>query len=109
MCIQVQLANEPGKGGVAPAELQTLATRVREYPKLRLRGLMAIPPHYESFDEQRACFERLAGQLRALNAQGFELDTLSMGMSDDLEAAIAAGATWVRVGTALFGARNYAG
>lgn len=109
VCIQVQLANEPGKGGVAPAELQTLATRVREYPKLRLRGLMAIPPHYESFDEQRACFERLAGQLRALNAQGFELDTLSMGMSDDLEAAIAAGATWVRVGTALFGARNYAG
>lgn len=105
VCIQVRLEDEPGKGGVAPDELAALAMRIGQFPRLRLRGLMAIPPHFASFDEQRASFERLAQCLRNLNTGGFELDTLSMGMSDDLEAAIAAGATRVRIGTALFGER----
>lgn len=111
ICIQVLLEDEPGKGGIPPHELPALATRISQFPKLRLRGLMAIPPHYTSFDEQRAAFARLAQCLHDLKAhgfeknQGFELDTLSMGMSDDLDAAIAAGATRVRVGTALFGER----
>ncbi|HEY4369582.1 MAG TPA: YggS family pyridoxal phosphate-dependent enzyme [Steroidobacteraceae bacterium] len=109
VCIQVRLEDEAGKGGVEPAEVAQLANSLREFPRLRLRGLMAIPPHHDSFDAQHANFERLAACLRDLNAQGFALDTLSMGMSDDLEAAVAAGATWVRVGTALFGARNYNG
>lgn len=104
VCIQVRLEDEAGKGGVAPREVSQLAARLGDYPRLRLRGLMAIPPPKESFDAQRSCFERLAGCLHDLNSQGLALDTLSMGMSDDLEAAIAAGATWVRIGTALFGA-----
>jgi len=106
VCIQVCLEEEAGKGGVEPQEVAQLAARFKDYPRLRLRGLMAIPPHHESFDAQRTCFERLAGCLLDLNSQGFALDTLSMGMSGDLEAAIAAGATWVRIGTALFGARK---
>lgn len=105
ICMQVRLEDEPGKGGAAPDELITLAACIGQFPRLRLRGLMAIPPHYDSFDEQRASFERLAQYLRTLNREGFELDTLSMGMSDDLEAAVAAGATQVRIGTALFGER----
>lgn len=105
VCIQVRLEDEPGKGGIDPHELAALAAGIRQFPRLRLRGLMAIPLHYESFDEQRASFTRLARCLRDLNASGFELDTLSMGMSDDFEAAIAAGATQVRIGTALFGER----
>jgi pyridoxal phosphate enzyme (YggS family) len=105
VCIQVLLEEEPTKGGVRPPEALALARHIRELPRLRLRGLMCIPPHRESFDEQAALFSRLATLLRELNDQGFSLDTLSMGMSDDLEAAIACGATWVRVGTAIFGAR----
>jgi len=106
VCIQVRLEEEAGKGGIEPREVAQLATALSGYPRLRLRGLMTIPPHHESFDAQRACFERLANCMRELNTRGFALDTLSMGMSDDLEAAIAAGATWVRVGTALFGPRR---
>jgi PLP dependent protein len=106
ICIQVRLETEPGKGGIAPAEVRELATQISNLPKLKLRGLMCIPPPSDSFSEQRAWFERLGDCQRELVAQGFELDTLSMGMTGDLEAAIAAGATWVRVGTGLFGARN---
>lgn len=106
VCIEVLLEDEPGKGGVRESELLPLAQRIRELPRLRLRGLMCIPPTRETFEEQLALFRRLADHLQALNAQGFELDTLSMGMSSDIEAAIAAGATWVRVGTAIFGARS---
>ncbi|MGH8178510.1 MAG: YggS family pyridoxal phosphate-dependent enzyme [Steroidobacter sp.] len=105
ICIQVRLADEPGKGGVAPAELSSLAHRIRELPRLHLRGLMCIPPPRESFEEQQAVFAQLAGHQQALIGEGFALDTLSMGMSMDLEAAIAAGATWVRIGTAIFGER----
>lgn len=106
VCIQVRLVDEPGKGGVTPEELPALARTVSGLPRLCLRGLMCLPPPSESFDTQRARFEQLARYREALNAQGWALDTLSMGMSDDLEAAVAAGATWVRIGTALFGERR---
>jgi PLP dependent protein len=106
ICLQVRLADEPGKGGIAPAEVAALARRVQELPRLQLRGLMCLPPLRESFAEQKALFDRLAACRAELNAQGFSLDTLSMGMSADMEAAVAAGATWVRIGTALFGERR---
>ena len=106
ICIQVRLEDEPGKGGVMPDETLALAQRVRQLPRLQLRGLMCIPPPRQSFDEQHAWFSRLAALQRSLNEHGCGLDALSMGMSADLEAAIAAGATWVRVGAAIFGERS---
>jgi PLP dependent protein len=108
VCIQVRLGDEPGKGGIAPAEVLALARRIAQLPRLELRGLMSIPPPTDTFEEQRAWFEKLAQCRRELSSQGVALDTLSMGMSQDLEAAIAAGATWVRIGTALFGERRAA-
>jgi PLP dependent protein len=105
MCIQVSLEDEPGKGGIEPSQLLSLATRIAEMPRLRLRGLMCIPPPRDTFDEQRLLFQRMKDQFDALKREGFELDTLSMGMTGDLDAAIAAGATLVRIGTAIFGAR----
>jgi PLP dependent protein len=105
ICIQVRLADEPGKGGATPEETAALARCVRELPRLTLRGLMCIPPPRTTFEEQHALFAQLADLQLDLIAQGCNLDTLSMGMSADLEAAIAAGATWVRIGTAIFGER----
>jgi pyridoxal phosphate enzyme (YggS family) len=105
ICVQVSLVPEPGKGGVSPAELLPLARSVAALPRLKLRGLMCIPPPRDSFEEQRALFEQLAVCQRQLIDAGLHVDTLSMGMSSDLEAAVAAGATWVRIGTALFGVR----
>ncbi|MEZ5500597.1 MAG: YggS family pyridoxal phosphate-dependent enzyme [Steroidobacteraceae bacterium] len=105
VCLHVNIAAEPGKGGVAPAELEPLAAAVAQLPRLRLRGLMCLPPAETSFDRQRHWFDATRALYDALNAKGMKLDTLSMGMSADLEAAIAAGATIVRVGTALFGPR----
>lgn len=105
ICVQVSLVPEPGKGGVSPAELLPLAQRIAALPKLKLRGLMCIPPPRDTFDEQRALFEQLAECQRGLVAAGLAVDTLSMGMSADLDAAVAAGATWVRIGTAIFGER----
>lgn len=105
ICLQVSLEDEPGKGGVPPEQLLALAQSVAKLPKLKLRGLMCIPPPRDTFEEQRALFEQLADCQRSLVDAGFELDTLSMGMSADLEAAVAAGATWVRIGTAIFGER----
>lgn len=106
VCIQVALADEPGKGGVAPAQLLELAQAVAALPRLQLRGLMCIPPPAPDFATQLAQFQQLAQCLQQLQAAGLAVDTLSMGMSGDLEAAVAAGATWVRIGTALFGARS---
>jgi pyridoxal phosphate enzyme (YggS family) len=106
ICIQVRLADEPGKGGISKTELTALARRVLELPRLQLRGLMCIPPPREGFEAQRQLFAELADCARELREQGMPMDTLSMGMSDDLEAAIAAGATCVRVGTAIFGERR---
>ncbi|WP_194789588.1 YggS family pyridoxal phosphate-dependent enzyme [Pseudomonas sp. UFMG81] len=104
ICLQVNVSGEDSKSGCAPAELPALAQAVAALPGLRLRGLMAIPEPTEDRAEQEAAF----ATLRQLQTQlGLDLDTLSMGMSHDLEAAIAQGATWVRIGTALFGARDY--
>jgi PLP dependent protein len=103
--LQVSLADEPGKGGVTPAELPALAAAVAVLPRLRLRGLMCIPPPAASLEAQRQPFRRLRELQVALQAAGHPLDTLSMGMSDDLEAAVLEGATLVRVGTAIFGRR----
>ncbi len=104
-CIQVNVSGEATKNGVAPEAAPALARAVALLPRLRLRGLMAIPEPTDDPALQRRRFEDLRALKDRLGAQGFALDTLSMGMSDDLEAAIAAGATMVRVGTAIFGAR----
>jgi PLP dependent protein len=105
VCLQVNLAAESTKGGVAPAELPALAAAVAALPRLKLRGLMCIPPEEAEPARQRAWFSQLRALQEQLNASGLGLDTLSMGMSADFQAAIAAGATMVRLGTALFGAR----
>ncbi|SFM02112.1 YggS family pyridoxal phosphate-dependent enzyme [Marinobacter zhejiangensis] len=108
ICLQVNIDQEPSKSGCQPEEAIALALAISELPSLRLRGLMAIPDPQQPDEERRQSFRRLADLRHAINLQlppDLALDTLSMGMSDDLEAAIAEGATWVRVGTALFGAR----
>ncbi|EMD98431.1 MULTISPECIES: YggS family pyridoxal phosphate-dependent enzyme [Stutzerimonas stutzeri subgroup] len=106
ICLQVNVSGEASKSGCAPEELLQLAQAVAAMPRLRLRGLMCIPAPSEDPAEQRAAFARLRA-LRDEDELPLTLDTLSMGMSQDLEAAIAEGATWVRIGTALFGARDY--
>jgi PLP dependent protein len=103
--LQVALSDEPGKGGVAPAQVAALAAAVSALPRLQLRGLMCIPAPAQDSEAQRRPFRQLRELLESLNAAGYRLDTLSMGMSDDLEAAVLEGATIVRVGTALFGRR----
>jgi len=104
ICLQVNVSGEDSKSGCAPADLPALAEAVAKLPNLRLRGLMAIPEPTDDRAAQEAAF----ASLRTLQQRlGLGLDTLSMGMSHDLEAAIAQGATWVRIGTALFGARDY--
>ena len=106
ICLQVNVSGEASKSGVAPEELRELAQQVVSLPKLRLRGLMAIPEPTADVAQQRRGYGLLREMKDALNAEGHALDTLSMGMSDDLEAAIAEGATIVRVGTAIFGTRE---
>ena len=105
LCIQVAVVPEPTKGGVAIADLAQLATQVAALPRVVLRGLMCVPPPQPTVAAARAVFAQLRELLAKLNAAGHELDTLSMGMSGDFEAAIAEGATHVRIGTALFGRR----
>ena len=105
VCIEVNVSGEDTKSGVPPAEVEPLARAVRELPGLRLRGLMAIPRPSADIESQRVPFRLLREILDDLNAKGLGLDTLSMGMTGDLEAAIAEGATIVRVGTAIFGPR----
>lgn len=105
VCIQVNVDDEASKSGCAPDEAGPLADLVAELPRLRLRGLMCIPAPAEGVAAQRRPFARLRGILEELNARGHRLDTLSMGMSADLEAAILEGATLVRVGTDVFGPR----
>lgn len=104
ICVQVNVSGEASKSGCTPEDLPALAQAISDLPNLRLRGLMAIPEPTEDSDEQNAAFAAVRTLQDHLN---LPLDTLSMGMSHDLEAAIAQGATWVRIGTALFGARNY--
>ena len=106
VCLQVNISGESSKSGVAPADALALAHAVAALPRLHLRGLMAIPEPQGDFAAQRAPHHALAQLLYDLNAAGLALDTLSMGMSADLEAAIAEGATIVRVGSAIFGERT---
>ena len=106
ICLQVNVSGEDSKSGCAAADLPALAKAVAALPNLRLRGLMAIPEPTADRAAQEAAFATLRKLQEDL---GLGLDTLSMGMSHDLEAAIAQGATWVRIGTALFGARDYSG
>jgi pyridoxal phosphate enzyme (YggS family) len=105
VCLQVNVSGEASKSGVAPAEVGTLARAVAALPRLRLRGLMAVPEPTNDPALARRRFAQLRLLLEDLNERGFALDTLSMGMSADLEAAIAEGATMVRIGTAIFGER----
>jgi pyridoxal phosphate enzyme (YggS family) len=105
VCIQVMLVPEPTKGGVELDALLELAAAVAALPRIQLRGLMCLPPPQPDAAAERAVFAQLRGALQDLNAGGLKLDTLSMGMSADFESAIAEGATLVRIGTALFGAR----
>jgi pyridoxal phosphate enzyme (YggS family) len=105
VCIQVNVSSEASKSGIAPDALPELARFVRTLPRLELRGLMTIPEPTDDTALQRSRFRLLRELLAQLNGEGFQLDTLSMGMSGDLEAAIAEGATIVRVGEAIFGAR----
>ena len=105
VCLQVNLAGEASKSGVTAAELPALAAAVAPLPRIRLRGLMCIPPEEADPERQRAWFGQLRQLFGALNDSGAGLDTLSMGMSGDFEAAILEGATLVRIGTALFGPR----
>ncbi|MBL0423258.1 YggS family pyridoxal phosphate-dependent enzyme [Ramlibacter sp. AW1] len=105
VCIQVNLEDAPTKSGVTGAEALALARDVAGLPRLALRGIMHIPEPAADFERQKAVHLRARALFDDLRAAGFELDTLSMGMSDDLEAAIAAGSTLVRVGTAIFGER----
>ncbi|WP_038052173.1 YggS family pyridoxal phosphate-dependent enzyme [Thioalkalivibrio sp. ALJ1] len=105
VCLQINISEEPQKAGIAPREAEALAAIVAELPGLELRGLMAIPATEVDRQRQREPFARLRELRDTLNARGQSLDTLSMGMSGDLEAAILEGATLVRIGTALFGPR----
>jgi hypothetical protein len=106
VCIQVNIDGGPNKSGVAPDEVLALAQQVARLPRLRLRGLMTLPEPGEDYAAQVAVHERAAQLFRELRAEGLDdVDTLSMGMTADLEAAIAAGSTMVRVGTAIFGGR----
>ena len=106
VCLQVNVSSEGSKGGVAPERLAELADAVAGLPRLTLRGLMAIPAPASDPEAQRTPFRVLRELMERMNARGHRMDTLSMGMSDDLEAAIMEGATLIRVGTAIFGARS---
>ena len=108
ICIQVNVSGEASKSGCTPADLPALASAINALPRLKLRGLMAIPEPTEDRAAQDAAFAAVRDLINSLQASlNLPLDTLAMGMSHDLESAIAQGATWVRIGTALFGARDY--
>ncbi|WP_250450335.1 YggS family pyridoxal phosphate-dependent enzyme [Caballeronia sp. ATUFL_M2_KS44] len=107
VCVQVNVSGETSKSGVEPADAAALAHAIAALPGLRLRGLMAIPEPAGTLDAQRTPHARLRDLMNTLRADGLDLDTLSMGMSADLEAAVLEGATMVRIGTAIFGARDY--
>jgi PLP dependent protein len=108
VCVQVNVSGEASKSGCAPEQTLALCQAIAKLPGLRLRGLMAIPEATEDRAAQHAPFRQLREIFEQIRAAGLPLDTLSMGMSHDLEAAIAEGATIVRIGTAIFGERNYA-
>jgi pyridoxal phosphate enzyme (YggS family) len=105
VCLQVNLQHEDSKGGLGESDVFQAADEIQNLPRIRMRGLMAVPRPSQDFEEQRASFARVRILLESLTARGHRMDTLSLGMSDDMEAAIAEGSTMVRIGTALFGPR----
>jgi hypothetical protein len=105
VCIQVNVSNEPQKSGIAVEEAFAFASVLMKMPRLRLRGLMTIPMMCDDFEQQRLAFRRLRECFQQLQSAGLEMDTLSMGMTNDMVAAIAEGATMLRIGTAIFGKR----
>ncbi len=105
ICVQVCTGQDGGHDGVMPADVAPLCTYIEELPRLKLRGLMCIPLPADTMEEQRAPFRQMRELFEQLIAQGHRMDTLSMGMTGDLEAAVAEGSTMVRIGTALFGSR----
>ena len=107
ICLQVNISGENSKSGVRPEELADLAKAVSGMPRLKLRGLMAIPEPQSDPEKQRQPFNAMKILFERLRKAGYDLDTLSMGMSDDMEAAVQEGATTVRIGTAIFGQRHY--
>ncbi len=106
VCIQVNIDHEDSKAGIELDAIPELAAAIHQLPGIRLRGLMTIPAPRETFAEQRLAFAQLAAALASLRQQGIDCDTLSMGMTQDMEAAIAEGSTLVRIGTAIFGERT---
>ncbi|HEX2604655.1 MAG TPA: YggS family pyridoxal phosphate-dependent enzyme [Oxalicibacterium sp.] len=108
ICLQVNISGEASKSGVMPSEVVPLANAIAQLPRIRLRGLMAIPEPEQDVARQREPFRQLRVLYEYLRAEGLPLDTLSIGMSADMDAAIAEGATIVRIGSAIFGNRNYA-
>ncbi|HAU5563115.1 YggS family pyridoxal phosphate-dependent enzyme [Pantoea sp. SM3] len=106
--IQVNISDENSKSGIMLEAIPALAAQIAALPRLRLRGLMAIPAPEPDYDRQFAVCQQMADAFRALQQNYPDVDTLSLGMSDDMDAAIAAGSTMVRIGTAVFGARDYA-
>jgi len=106
VCVQVNLSKEPSKSGIILDSARQLCETIAQLPNLNLRGLMAIPAPLPDYDSQRACFHVLATEFARLARKFPTMDTLSMGMSNDFEAAIAEGSTMVRIGTAVFGARE---
>ena len=109
ICLQVNISGEDSKSGVRPEELADLIKAVSGMPRLKLRGLMAIPEPQSDPEKQRQPFSAMKTLFEELKHTGYDLDTLSMGMSDDMEAAVQEGATTVRIGTAIFGQRHYPG
>ncbi|MFZ6688068.1 YggS family pyridoxal phosphate-dependent enzyme [Undibacterium sp. SXout11W] len=108
ICLQVNISGEASKSGVLPQDALPLALKIAQLPRLKLRGLMTVPEATEDFQQQRLAFRHLKLLNDEIGNHGIVLDTLSMGMSSDLHAAIAEGSTMVRIGTAIFGRRNYA-
>ncbi|HIF51123.1 MAG TPA: YggS family pyridoxal phosphate-dependent enzyme [Thiotrichaceae bacterium] len=106
ICIQINISGEDSKSGITLDNAEDFINQLEQFKRLRVRGLMALPAPTNDFDEQRAAFSLLNKKLHGLNRNKPELDTLSIGTSQDMEAAIAEGATIVRIGTAIFGARN---
>ncbi len=105
LCLQVNISDEPSKSGMALSELGEVCRQVMELPRLKLRGVMAIPAPEQDFAKQRLPYRRLYDAVQQIGEGGAALDTFSFGMSDDLQAAIAEGSTLVRIGTAIFGSR----
>jgi len=106
ICLQVNISNEQSKSGASLDELPQLAREVSQLPNIKLRGLMSIPAKTKDLTQQRAAFNKVHHAMTELNNHGLSLDTLSMGMSNDMEAAIAEGSTILRIGTAIFGTRE---